>query len=358
MEKKIINILLTGIGGPTPRSLARALKADNTVYKYNIVGVDCNPLASGLYDNKYVDKSFLVPKFDDENYWDVINEIVHEQRIDAAIVQPEIEVEGWALYAKNNKLPCPVLLPPYEIVPVLKDKAKMNELLKETNLIPKSVEISRFEYDTKELEETVGYPYWIRSATGSSGLGSLKIDNHKKLEGWMLINENVENFTVSEFLEGRNLACKLLFDEGTLIRAMCGERVNYIMSKVTPSGITGNTSFGRLLNNKEAINVSMEALNIIAEKTGVELNGLFTVDLKEDIDGNPRITEINVRNVAFNSVFQKGGINIAEEMLLLLFGEQGLIKKPALHEFGVPFVFIRDVDCEPIVLEEDRLLGQ
>ena len=36
----------------------------------------------------------------------------------------------------------------------------------------------------KKLEKTLGYPFWIRSTSGSSGLGSLKVENQESLKNW------------------------------------------------------------------------------------------------------------------------------------------------------------------------------
>lgn len=356
MHKQIVRVLLTGIGGPTPRSIARALKSKDTVLSYYIVGVDCNRLAIGLYDDKYVDKSYLVPKHDDCNYWSVIENLILDHQIDIAIVQPEAEVEEWALRCKRAQAPCKTLLPPYDLVTILKDKSIMNDYLKETDTIPKSIVIDRKTLVNKAAEHEFAYPYWVRSATGSSGLGSLKIDRPNLLEGWLMINDRIEKFTISEFLPGRNLACKLLYNNGVLLRAMCAERVNYVMAKTSPSGITGNTSFGRLINSSKAVEVSTRALSIIADRINVPLHGIFTADLKEDQNGVPKITEINVRNVAFNSVFIAGGINIAEEMVFVMLGSERMIAKPAEKLFQKSYIFLRDVDSEPIVIQESELL--
>src|SRR5690606_12217957 len=119
------------------------------------------------------------------------------------------------------------------------------------------------------------------------------------LMNWIQINPGVDVFLASTFLPGRNLACKLLYHNGQLKRAACAERVYYIMSKVAPSGITGNTSFGRLLNEPNVVKVATEAMDVLFAHTRAKKHGFFTVDFKEDQSGKPFITEINVRHVAF-----------------------------------------------------------
>jgi carbamoyl-phosphate synthase large subunit len=159
----------------------------------------------------------------------------------------------------------------------------------------------------------------------------------------------------SSYLPGRNLACKLLYFEGKLLRSACAERVNYIMSKVAPSGVTGNTSFGRLLNESEIVDLASNAMDILFEKTGAPKHGFFTIDLKEDEDGTPYITEVNVRHVAFTGCFAAGGANFAMDTVQLLTKPKEFDRDYKMYEFEPGLIFLRDVDAEPILLNEKDL---
>jgi len=175
------------------------------------------------------------------------------------------------------------------------------------------------------------------------------------LSQWISINRNVKEFIASEFLPGRNMACKMLYFNGELKRTACAERVNYIMAKVAPSGITGNTSFGRLINEPRLVELSEKALDTISSQLGKELNGIFTVDFKEDADGVPKITEINIRHVAFTSSIAAGGANIPFDTLEEMFFAKSSGMKRIDYHYKEPMIFLRDVDSEPIVMREDDL---
>src|SRR5690606_16880028 len=106
-----MNILITGIGGPTPRSIAKHIR--KTFYESKIIGVDANKKAMGFYMDGMSDISLIIPRADSENYWPKILRIIEEYKIDLAFVQPELEVTKWGeYYQKNGKYPCPVLIPP------------------------------------------------------------------------------------------------------------------------------------------------------------------------------------------------------------------------------------------------------
>lgn len=354
-----MNILVTGVGGPTPRSFVRAIKLSESdhVKSYRFIGVDCNPLAYGLYDNSLFDVSYVVPRADDKNYWQVINDIIEKESIDAAIILPEEEVLEWALNKAKLDNDIATHLPDYDLANALVNKHRLHEYLKDSLLIPKFSKLNPASYDYQSLTNEIGDTFWIRSTEGSSGLGSLKIDSELALSQWISINQGVDEFIATEYLPGRNMACKMLYFDGELKRTACAERVNYIMAKVAPSGVTGNTSFGRLINEPELVRLSEKALELISSKLGSSLNGIFTVDYKEDAKGNPKITEINIRHVAFTSSIAAGGANIPLDTLEAMFSTNFHQMKRKDYTYDEPLIFLRDVDSEPIVMKESDLLG-
>ncbi len=352
-----MRILITGVGGPTPRSFAIALKKFSRYQPYEIIGSDSNPLAIGLYQNDLFDKAFVVPIATHADYWKSIENIVKENSIDVAVILPEKEVIVWSKRKLVSELPCKALIPELAIAELLIDKARMTSVLASVELVPRSIEFSRDQKDLSSVFELLPFPFWVRSTSGTSGLGSLKIESKEALVNWIDINPGVSQFLASEFLPGRNLACKLLYFEGKLIRAACAERVNYIMAKVAPSGITGNTSFGRLLNEPKLVSVAETAMDYLFKISGIRPHGFFTVDFKEDHSGKPFITEINLRHVAFTQCFAAAGANFAEDTIRLLNGDVTFNKNRLIYSFEDGLIFLRDVDALPIIMKEDNLLA-
>ena len=56
-----MKILINGVGGPTPRSISRALRWYSRYKHYELIGTDINPLARDLYDQTLYNKTYLVP---------------------------------------------------------------------------------------------------------------------------------------------------------------------------------------------------------------------------------------------------------------------------------------------------------
>jgi hypothetical protein len=350
-------ILVTGVGGPTPRSFVRAIKVYGgaAAARYEFIGVDCNPLAYGLYDRTLFSKGIVVPPAHGLYYWDKINEIIEAYEIEGAIILPEIEVIEWAKNSSKLNRPIRLHLPSHVMALVLTDKHQLHQHLYGTGLVPKYFRIDRKDGDYQQILAHTGQPFWIRSTSGSSGLGSLKIREEAELRQWISINPGISEFLATEYLPGRNLACKLLYYNGRLQRTACAERVNYIMAKVAPSGVTGNTSFGRLINYPELVKLSVQALEHIAAKYNSQLNGIFTVDFKEAADGAAKITEVNIRHVAFTSSLAAGGANLPLDTLNFMFCDQPGDLEPIHYQFDEDLIFLRDVDADPIVMKESDL---
>ncbi len=352
-----MNILISGVGGPTPRSVSRSIKISKYGEKSKLYGTEIQPFVHGLYEKELYEKNIIVPKSSHKKYWSVLNGFIEKNNIEYAMIHPENAVLEWALFKKKGGVwPCKTILPDYDLVKVLIDKGAMTKILNQSGLVPKSYILNPKKIDFKKLEKTLGYPFWIRSTSGSSGLGSLKVENQESLKNWFTINPKVTEFIASTFLPKRNLACKLLYYNGKLIRSASAERVNYIMSKVAPSGITGNTSFGRLLNEPNLVDKAISAMDLLFEYTNTKKHGFFTADFKEDIDGRPYITEINVRMVAFNYSFALAGANFSEDILALLSNDSNFDLTYKMYEFEPQTIFLRDVDVQPILMKESDLL--
>jgi glutathione synthase/RimK-type ligase-like ATP-grasp enzyme len=354
-----MNILLTGVGGPTPRGIATALRRYGRRRDYRIIGTDTNPYARGLYETSLFDRTHVVPRAHDSTYWPALVKLVARESIDIALVQSEDEVEVWSRRLESNDVPCVAFVPPYPLVMACRDKGALAGTLAPLRLAPLTFPVRGSDQrGILDALEKVGLPCWVRSPIGASGLGACKIEAKKDLNAWLMLNRHEDHFIVSEFLPGRNLACKLLFWRGSLLRAACAERVTYFMAKVTPSGVTGVTALGRLINDETIVDVSERAVRRVADECGVEPNGLVTVDLKESVDGHAKVTEINVRHVGFTAMFAAGGANFADDTITLLTeGESALLPYKYYH-FDKEWAFIRDIDLEPLLVDENEILAR
>lgn len=348
------SILISGIGGPTPRSIALRLR--ELYPDARLIGVDTNPKALGFYMKGLLDKHRVVPRADHNDYWSEMRNIVKDEDIDFAFIQPEKEVLEWGrYYNEHGNYICPVLIPPFEYTKALMDKAEMADLLSGTDYIPKTVRISPDSPDYDSIAEEIGYPCWIRASIGSGGLGSLRLNRKEDLEAWLFIHKNIPEFTVSEFLTGRHLANQMLYIDGACIKNAGLHCVEYVMADVAPSKVTGNTSYGKFINEEPLLEFCEEVMDFISAKIGEKPHGVFSFDLKEDSEGALKVTEINIRHMAYTGIMAMAGFDLIGDTIKYLNRDQSAIER-GRYRYDHDYIFLRDVDIEPVFLKESELL--
>ena len=160
-----MKILITGVGGPTPRSFAISLQKYSTYTNYELIATDINPLSIGLYQKDLFEKSYVIPKASDSNYWEVIESIIRDNQIEFAVINPELEVVEWSRRQEQGNLPCKVLLPNLSLTDLFVDKSKMTKVLKNLDIVPPSVEFNRDTSNFEPIFDKLGYGFWYISST-------------------------------------------------------------------------------------------------------------------------------------------------------------------------------------------------
>lgn len=340
-----MNILFSGIGGPTPIGVAKSIKLAFPDAK--CVGVDSSRWSASLYCSDVFDKTYQIVSGSSTRYWEVMEEIIAKERIDFAFIIPETEVIIWSEKQSKGELPCATLVPNIDLARFCFDKLLVANGLGDLGLTPKTR--SFLPGDEPELK----YPFWIRVKQGAGALGALKIENPKDLNTWMTLHGNRSDFMISEYLPGRNYACKMLYVNGKLLQTATAERIDYLLSAAAPSGISGMCARGRLLNRPDLVENSKRALERVSITVGRKLHGMFTVDFKEDSVGKPLITEINIRPVSFNYAFTLGGVNFAETIVnSIIFNK---IEEIKTGYFEKESYFIRGVDAPLRLIPQDNV---
>ena len=348
-----MKVLITGACAVSARSVLRSLKLSDKFQNAEFIGWDMCSLLYGVYAGEF-DRIYKVPAVTADNYRDIAQNILDREKPDAVIVVPEVEVLYWA----EHPFDVPHIVPPVGFSEIAISKEKLFDQLARTGMVPKYINIKASEITEPNFSNPLGYPVWIRdgSAGTASAKGAFRAETLSDLKAWVMINPNTTHFQLSEYLPGRNLGCFCLFKDGELIKMAQAQRIEYIMAKVAISGITGNTSKGKLLNEEKIKKVALDAIRNICESTNERMNGLVVVDMKEDKDGKPIITEINIRHVAFSSSFAMAGHNIAEAQLLLVLNRKDEIEGDVVKDYPLENFILRDVDSNPIYIASPKQL--
>ena len=348
-------ILVTGIGGLTPRSITTIIRENHPDYK--IIGCDIEKKAMGFFMKGLVDEYYICPRCNTPEYFPWIEKLVKEKNIDYAFVQPESEIVEWGdYYDKHGKFPCPTFMGCKLLSLSLKDKAIMAEVLEGTEFIPKTIKVTQDNPKFEEVEKEIGFPCWIRATNGTGGLGSLKLNDLSSYKSWLFINSFIPEFTVSEFLTGRHLANEMLYYNGEYVKGAALECAEYVMASTAPSRVTGNTHFGRFLNEDRINEFCDRCIKYLEKKLNVTAHGILSFDLKEDSEGNMKVTEVNIRHMAYAGVMAHVGFDLIEDTIKIMEdGNCDHVERAPFYHYDKPYVFLRDVDVEPIILDSEEI---
>jgi predicted ATP-grasp superfamily ATP-dependent carboligase len=195
----------------------------------------------------------------------------------------------------------------------------------------------------------------VREKAGAGAIGSFKIKTRQDLENWLNVNPEDATLIASTFLPGRNYACKMLFKNDELVMSATAERIDYLLANAAPSGISGMCARGQLLNYYDLSDRAQKALETVHKKFNKPLHGMFTVDFKEDKNGVPFITEINIRHVSFTHAFSLAGANFSSKTLDVFYNNKPFTTEH--FQFDKKYHFIRGVDSELFILEDKNVIG-
>lgn len=353
-----LRVLITGACGVTSRTLVRALRRSPLFSRTRLIGCDICDNPYGLYEGLY-ERIYRVPTASNiDAYGQVIDQIRRVEGIDVALVVPELEVLAWT----ERSFGIPALLPPPRFSRTAISKRKVHDALSGSHLVPNYLIVSRSELMDGSVRgrlDAVCYPLWLRDVSegSTSGRGAVLVEDLQQAQAWCELNRDIETYMAAEYLPGRNLACLMLFEEGRVMKRASYERLTYFMHRVSVSGITGNISEGQLIHHPEAEAVAEQAVMTLAAQSAETMRGMVTVDLRCDSSGRPRVTEINLRQVAAASAFaEEPGANLAEAQLLLTLGRANLLS-PHRIEFPPHNRLLRDIDGQPVYVANFRELA-
>ncbi len=351
-------IMVTGAGGPASINFIMSLRISPE--KIYVVGVDANPFRIHLAP---VDSRFTVPRATEEDYIDVLNDIVQKEKLDFIHAQPDIEVR--VLSENRNKLEANVFLPSEETIRICQDKLESARIwMKKGVPTARTIEI-RNERDIERAFEEFGSPVWIRARHGAGGKGSTPAYNVETAVSWIKYwraRGEDWGFIAQEFLGGRNLAFHSIWKNGELVVSMARERLEYIYPNLAPSGITGTPTVQRTIHDDKVNKIAVEAILAIDPN----FEGIACVDLKENREGIPCVTEINAGRMFTTSFFfpyaskilfgdYRG--NLPYIYLKLAYRE----RIPPLPKFNVlpeNLYWIRHVDAPACLVKDGRVLGR
>jgi biotin carboxylase len=337
-------ILVTGAGGNAARNFIASLRmAPEPFY---IVGTDTDTFHLACTD---ADASYVIPRCDEPGYDEALLSIVALERV--SLIHPQPDPEVLWLSERRDRFPGLLALPDHSDVVACHDKMHSNRLLTAAGVpAPRSVRVHAhldFEDTVDALMGRSG-KVWVRAIRGAGSKAALPVTTGSQAFNWIrywTANRSCAStdFMLSTFLPGREYAFQSLWYDGELVTSMARERTEYLFGNLMPSGQSSSPSVARTVHSTEVNEVATRAVQAICPRP----HGVYCVDLKENDNGTPSVTEINAgRFFTTSNFFAAAGSNMPYFHMRLAFGQRvdGL---PLYNACEPDLYWVRGVDRKP-----------
>jgi hypothetical protein len=343
-------VLIMGAGSAGAENLIRSLRAADS----SLVLLGCN-------DDRFVlrcsaaDARYLVPPCGDPRFGAALLRVLRQSR--ATLVIPTIDRHVMALSAARASLRGQIFLPSARVIALCRDKYHLIRALRRHGVPAPATYPVRDATGVDEIFAQLGHParLWCRPRIGTCARGGAAVSTPDQARQWMGVWRAMQGvpisaFTLAEHLSGREILCQSVWLRGRMVLANTFERLTYFGADNIPSGVTSLSSLAKTVVEPAVLELCRKAIAAVAPGA----SGAFSVDVKEDGGGRPRVTEINAGRffmamTAFDRVLKH---NIALTYVRLALGDP--IDYGDVYDAVDDYYMVRDMDIEPGVLHADE----
>ncbi len=273
------NILVTGVGGGVGQSIIKAF--ENT--EYNVIGVDSEPDAAGLYGVK---KAYLGLYANDPNFINRIMEIALKEHCKLIFPGHDVELEPFSRNIEEFRK--------QHIIPVVSDETIINicDDKFETYAFLKSHNFHAPHTQLLNLNKSVQFPIILKPQKGGArSKNTFVIKSEEELKRHIpFIDKN--NCVVQEYIEGDEYTCGSVSFNGYCYGVI-------VMRRTLRAGDTYKAYVVRDLNLENYVREVMTELKPF---------GACNIQLRMK-DGKPYIFEINARCSGTTAARAMSGFN-------------------------------------------------
>ncbi len=342
-------LLVMGAGSAGAENLIRSLR-----------GADPSLVLMGCNDDRFVlrrseaDARHLLPSPGGPRFVPALRRLIRDARVDLVI--PTIDRHVQALSDARAELRGKVFLPAARVIALCRDKYRLITALRRHGVAAPATYPVPGLRDVDAIFARLGRPrrVWCRPRTGTCARGGAAVSTPDEARRWMAVWETMQGvpistFTLAEYLPGREILCQSVWQRGRMVLANTFERLAYFGADNIPSGVTSLSSLAKTVVEPGVVEVCRAAIAAVAPGA----SGAFSVDIKEDVDGRPHVTEINAGRffmamTAFDRVLKH---NIALSYVRLALGER--IDFGDAYDAVDDYYMVRDMDTEPGVFHAD-----
>ena len=346
-------VLVMGAGTGACNNLVRSLKAgDAGAY---IVG--CNDDRFTLKQSS-ADRLYLTPPVTAAEFESALLRLLDHEKIDLVI--PSGDGDVLALSTLREKLGSRCFLPDAQVIDLCQDKLDLTQFLAARGVpVPATCAVThldRVDVIFKQLGRS--RPLWCRVRAGSRSLGAAPVNTVRQARAWIRYWEEMrgipaDRFMLSEYLPGRDFMCMSLWRNGQMVLVTTFEKLSYFGGESHPSGTSSLSSLAKTIIDDRLVDISNRAIRAISP----EASGAFSIDLKENAEGIPCITEINAGRFFIGmTAFDQVSKHSTSATYVCLALHQPLNLQDAYVTLPDHYV-VRDLDTLPGVFSAEALFA-
>jgi len=349
MDKRV---LVLGAGTGASNNLIRSLKTG-----------DPSLVIVGVNDDRFVlkkstaDRHYLTTKPGHPRFGEALCRIVELERVDVVI--PGSDADAAVLSEIRDRLSGRLLLPQKGTIELCQDKYELTQFLRASGVAaPATIPVASLDHLSDVFAQFASPErLWCRIRTGTGSMGATAVRTAEQARAWISYWEDMRGvpprlFTLSEYLPGRDFACQSVWKNGTVFAIRCCQRLSYYGGAHRASGVSSTPSLAKTVHDQRVADVCIAAIQAIDN----DASGVFAVDLKENRDGVPCVTEINAgRFFMITNIFDlTGAVNLAALYIRLACDEP---VAALLDDVVEEYYIVRDLDTVPGIYSVDDLFA-
>lgn len=343
-------LLITSAGTMGSNNLMRSLGAGDP--SLEIVGCHDDRF---LLKKSLADRKYLIPPSGTSRWARALRRIVRAEEI--KLIIPTTDADVRALSRVPGRLQDRLFLPGQAVIRRCQDKYRLTRFLRRRR-IPAPVtfpvtDLRRLDHVFRRLPRR-SY-VWCRIRTGTGSMGAIPVRSPEQARSWISYWQDMRgvpatSFTLSEYLPGRDFGCQSLWKHGTLILIKTYERLSYLGTGSQPSQVSSIAALAKTVSERRVVKVCTRAISALDPKA----SGVFSIDLREDAAGDPRITEINAgRFSSATPIFDfTGKHNMAVTYVRLALGDPVYVGDE--YDRAEDYYMLRDLDAPPRIFRADE----
>jgi len=284
--------------------------------------------------------------------------VIARAAVDLVIPGNDQDALVLATVHEREPLPCRTFLPAVKTIALCHDKYALNVLFRGRNIpvattYPVSDRASLIEAWRELAPRELA---WCRIRRGCASRGATMVRDADQAWHWIsywntMRGVSVEDFTLCEFLPGRDYNVQGIWSNGSLVLIKMCERLSYLNATQNPSGMASTPALAKTIWEPAAIAACEAAMHAVDPHA----HGVFFFDLKENEAGIPCVTEINACRFAMITNIHDlvGRYNMAGTYARLGCGLAVDIDDP--YDYPGEYYLVRELDTLPGIFPADEL---